>query len=205
MNGAGKPEALIQAELCMERAWPSAGVDRTLRKHLELLRPAPGKADGIVPMLVIEMLKGDGDGRQMAYIAVLDQEEFWSSKQTRRNFIRMVGVDFADRKPVVIYSFTEAWTKTREKGQRAPGPLHLEEVKTEVVVAAAMTIDGRTGGILSEIERDGEGLISGYREMLSIPCGRKGDNGEPHLEIGMLRPFFEGVCRTIVECGKSSA
>jgi hypothetical protein len=204
MNGAAKPEALIQAELLMERTCSSAEVDRTLRKHLDLLRPAPGTADRIDPLLLIEML-GDGPAREMAYVDVLDEEEFWSSKQARRNFIHMVGVDFANRKPIVIYSFTEAWTKDRAIGERRPVDLHLEEVKTEVVVAAAMTIDGRTGGILSEIERDGEGLISGYREMLSIPCGRKGDNGGSSLEIGMLKPFFEGVSRTIVECGTSSA
>jgi hypothetical protein len=95
-------------------------------------------------------------------------------------------------KPLVAYLVTEAWAKDWPKGEERPTDLHLHEVKREIIIASALTIDRRAGMAMAEILRDDEARISGYGKIEAIACGSRKANGEPCAEAGILEPFFRG-------------
>jgi hypothetical protein len=180
-----------EAERAIQGLCPSNKIDRQLRDNLLAFRPKPGETGIMVPHMAVETLEGEGTG--IAMIPILE-DELWSSKETRRNFIRELGAHFAEEglKPIVAYIVTEAWAKDWPKGEKRPTDLHLEEVKREIIIASALTIDQRAGVAFSEILRDAEARISGYGEIESIACGSRQENGEPAAEAGILEPFFYG-------------
>jgi hypothetical protein len=189
--------ARLAAELAAEHLCPSAKVDSQLRDNLVNLRPKPGEATSMPAHLAVEILEGD-DKHGIVLIPVLE-EVFWNSHEARRKFIRMLGEQFAKEKlkPVVVYLLAEAWAKSWPKGEEPQGPvdLQLQDVKHEIIMACALTIDGRAGEAHVEILRDAEARISGYGEIESIACGSRQENGEPVAEARILEPFFYGYSR----------
>jgi hypothetical protein len=147
------------------------------------------------PHLAVEILQGD-DERGIVVIPVL-VEAFWNSHRARKDFVRMMGEYFAEEKlqPVVVYLVSEAWEKSWPIGEEPKGPidLRLQEVKREIIMATALTIDGRAGQAYAEILRDDQARISGYGEIESIACGSLQENGERAVKPGvLLQPFFGG-------------
>jgi hypothetical protein len=187
--------SLIGESLC-----PSAKVDSELRDQLVALRPKPGEATGMRPHFAVEILQGD-DERGMVIIPIV-VDECWNSRAARKGFVRMIGEYFAQEnlQPTVIYLVSEAWAKSWPQGEEPKGPidLRLQEVKREIVMACALTIDGRVGQAHAEILRDDEARISGYGEIESIPCGTKQDNGEPAVEANLLKHFFQSYVQGCV-------
>jgi hypothetical protein len=180
-----------QAEQAIQGLCPNAKIDSTLRDKLVAFRPKPGEADRMLPHLAIETLEGEG-------IPVLE-DAFWNSKEARRNFLRQLGGYFAVNrlKPLVAYVVTEAWAKDWPKGEEPPTDLHLHEVKREIIIASALTIDRRAGVAMAEVLRDAEARISGYGEIETIACGSRQENGEPCTEAGILEPFFRGYVQAL--------
>ena len=184
-----KTEAQLAAKLWIESVCPSAKVDSELREQLIAFRPEPGEATAMTPCLTVETI-GDDDARWMVGIPVLTAG-FWNSKEAKRGFIRKIGEYFAEQKlrPLVVYLIAEAWEGEEPKGSI---DLEIEEVKHEIIIAVALTIDGRAGKAGTQIQRDPEGRISGYGEIVLHGCGSRRENGEPAVQAGILKPFFYG-------------
>lgn len=188
---------LAAAELAIERLCPSAKVDAELREQLVASRPKLGEATGMPPYLAVEILQGD-DERGIVVVPVL-VAAFWNIHKARKDFVRRLGAYFAEEKlqPIVIYLLSEAWAKSWPKGEEPKGPidLRLQEVKREIVMGCALTIDGRAGQAQAEILRDGEARISGYGEIDSMACGSRRENGEPAVKANILQPFFRSYLK----------
>lgn len=175
------------AELAIERLCPSPWIDEVLRDILTGL-PIHGMHSA-PPFLTVHHLVGDHFDTE---IIGIERPEDWN--ENRRRFIRLAGERFAKQKrdPLVVSLLSECWAKTWPQGEKPKRPvdLRLEEVKREIVMLCALTIDGRAGCAFREIERDHEALISGLGEIESIACGSLQENGEPAAEAEILKPFF---------------
>ena len=199
-------EAELAAELIGERLCPSAKVDKELREQLVALRPKPGEPAEMPAHLAVEIIQGD-DERRIVMIPILE-EAFWNTHKAREGFVRKLGAYFAEEmlRPIVIYLLSEAWVKSWLKGEEPKGP--IDQVKREVVMGCALTIDGRAGHAMAEILRDDQARISGYGEIDSIACGSLLQNGESAVQPDILQLFFRSYLEARVgppKCVKLSA
>lgn len=181
-------EADLVAALAIQRLCPSDEIDYVLRNLLSDLPVRGMKA--VPPFVAVNHLVGDDIKAEI--IEIDNPEEQWN--ENRKRFIGQLGERFAreQRNPIVVYVLSECWAKTWPREDRPKGrvDLRLEEVKREVVMLVALTIDGRAGMTCAEIQRDDQGLMSGLGEIMQISCGSRQENGESAAQADILKPFF---------------
>ncbi len=193
MNKQAMPD---EAREGMRKMWSDEDFNKELRElvDMEVKGIDEGKADGVTPKMVVVCSKDGKIGGELerAIVVMMVNDEF-NDHDKRMQIFGGLGAKFADEgfNVLSIYQISEAWMSTQvakdAKGEYLPPS--QDPNRTECIIIAGMTIDGRNNMASVPFQRVGVNDKKVIFAKSPVYMDFKDDKSE--TEAYLLQSFFQ--------------